>query len=68
MESDSELYQQAQRVAQKLRSAKRRLATTESCTGGWAKAFIDIRGSSQWFECTYCGSEGEPPLFLFWGV
>ncbi len=31
-----------------------RLATAESCTGGWvAKAITDIAGSSQWFEGGY---------------
>jgi hypothetical protein len=54
MESDSELYQLAERVAQKLRAAERRLATTESCADGWAaKAFTEILRSLQWFECTY---------------
>lgn len=29
-----------------------RLATAESCTGGWiAKACTDLAGSSAWFEC-----------------
>ena len=54
MESDSELYQLAERVAQKLRAAERRLATTESCADGWAaKTFTEILRSLQWFECTY---------------
>jgi nicotinamide-nucleotide amidase len=54
MVSDPELYELAARVAQKLRAAERRLATAESCTGGWvAKALTDIPGSSQWFECGY---------------
>ena len=31
-------------------SGARRVATAESCTGGWiAKALTDIAGSSQWF-------------------
>jgi nicotinamide-nucleotide amidase len=52
--SDPELYELAARVAQKLLAAERRLATAESCTGGWvAKALTDIPGSSQWFECGY---------------
>jgi nicotinamide-nucleotide amidase len=54
MKSDSELYDLAQRAGHKLRAAGRRLATAESCTGGWiAKALTDIPGSSQWFECGY---------------
>ena len=54
MVSDPELYELAARVGQKLRADERRLATVESCTGGWvAKALTDIPGSSQWFECGY---------------
>ncbi len=54
MVSDPELHELAARVGQKLRAAERRLATAESCTGGWvAKALTDIPGSSQWFECGY---------------
>ncbi len=31
-----------------------RLATAESCTGGWlAKILTDLSGSSVWFECGY---------------
>jgi nicotinamide-nucleotide amidase len=34
-----------------LLAAGRRVATAESCTGGWvAKCLTDIAGSSQWFE------------------
>src|SRR4029079_8782572 len=41
-------------VAERLLSAKRRLATAESCTGGWiAKLCTDIAGSSDWFECGF---------------
>ncbi len=54
MESDAELQELAERVGQKLRAAGRRLATAESCTGGWvAKALTDVPGSSQWFECGF---------------
>jgi len=39
-------------VAQKMISARLKLATAESCTGGWvAKAVTDLAGSSDWFEC-----------------
>lgn len=49
--SDEELAQIAQRVGAHLLSTGRRIATAESCTGGWiAKALTDIPGSSQWFE------------------
>src|SRR5580700_5001224 len=54
MERDPELYELAERVGQKLRAAGRRIATAESCTGGWvAKALTDVPGSSQWFECGF---------------
>jgi nicotinamide-nucleotide amidase len=54
MVSDAELYELAARVGQKLRAAARRLATAESCTGGWvSKALTDVPGSSQWFECGF---------------
>jgi nicotinamide-nucleotide amidase len=54
MMQDPELYELAARVGQKLRAAERRIATAESCTGGWvAKALTDVPGSSQWFECGY---------------
>jgi len=51
---DPELYELAARVGHKLHAAGRRLATAESCTGGWvAKALTDVPGSSDWFECGY---------------
>jgi nicotinamide-nucleotide amidase len=54
MATDNELFALSERVGQKLRAAGRRLATAESCTGGWvAKACTDIAGSSQWFECGF---------------
>ena len=54
MVSDLELYELAARVGHKLRAAGRRIATAESCTGGWlSKALTDVPGSSQWFECGF---------------
>ena len=54
MPSDPELYELATRVGHKLHAAGRRLATAESCTGGWvAKGLTDVPGSSDWFECGY---------------
>ena len=54
MGSDPGLYDLADRVGHKLRAAERRIATAESCTGGWvAKVLTDIPGSSQWFECGF---------------
>ncbi len=54
MATDNDFFVLSERVGQKLRAAGRRLATAESCTGGWvAKACTDIAGSSQWFECGF---------------
>ncbi|HEX4389806.1 MAG TPA: CinA family protein [Steroidobacteraceae bacterium] len=54
MLTDPELYELAARVGHKLHAAARRLATAESCTGGWvAKALTDVPGSSDWYECGY---------------
>jgi nicotinamide-nucleotide amidase len=54
MATDKELFALSERVGQKLRGAGRRIATAESCTGGWvAKALTDVAGSSQWFECGF---------------
>ena len=39
------------RVGQHLLAAGARLATAESCTGGWiARCITDVAGSSQWFD------------------
>jgi nicotinamide-nucleotide amidase len=52
--SDSALRSLAEKAGALLLAAKRRLATAESCTGGWvAKCLTDIAGSSQWFERGY---------------
>jgi len=54
MGNDHELFALSERVGQKLLAAARRLATAESCTGGWvAKACTDVAGSSRWFECGF---------------
>jgi len=46
-----ELARLASRVAARLNERGLRLATAESCTGGWvAKVLTDIAGSSEWFE------------------
>lgn len=38
------------RVGRRLANEEQRVATAESCTGGWiAKTLTDIAGSSQWF-------------------
>lgn len=41
-------------IAEELLRRGERLATAESCTGGWvAKACTDLAGSSAWFECGF---------------
>lgn len=54
MPDDAVLLELAVRVGRHLQSAGMRMATAESCTGGWiAKAITDVPGSSQWFECGF---------------
>jgi nicotinamide-nucleotide amidase len=49
-DSDAKLKRLAARVGRCLLKEHRRVATAESCTGGWiAKSLTDIAGSSQWF-------------------
>ncbi len=51
MISESELVTLARSLGMALKAASLRLATAESCTGGWvAKVVTDIEGSSDWFE------------------
>ena len=48
---DFALAELAAEVGRRLLRARRRLATAESCTGGWiGKCLTDIPGSSGWFE------------------
>jgi nicotinamide-nucleotide amidase len=50
----NEISELVARVARWALGAQYRIATAESCTGGWiAKAFTDAAGSSRWFECGY---------------
>jgi len=52
--SDNALSALAREVGVRLLESKRRLATAESCTGGWiAKLCTDIAGSSDWFDCGF---------------
>jgi nicotinamide-nucleotide amidase len=52
MATDHELSELVSRVARWALETGMRIATAESCTGGWiAKAFTDLAGSSRWFEC-----------------
>ncbi len=49
--SNDDLVALAGRVAERLIAHNLRLATAESCTGGWvAKVCTDLAGSSHWFE------------------
>jgi len=51
MQTDTELYQLAQRLGARLSKRGWVLATAESCTGGWvAKLVTDVPGSSAWFD------------------
>ncbi len=49
--ADRDLEALASKLGGALRARRLRVATAESCTGGWiAKALTDIAGSSQWFD------------------
>lgn len=48
---DHSLFELAVRVGHLSRERNLRLATAESCTGGWiSKVITDVAGSSEWFE------------------
>jgi nicotinamide-nucleotide amidase len=49
--TDAALAQRARIIGRELLARGLRVATAESCTGGWiAKALTDVAGSSLWFE------------------
>jgi nicotinamide-nucleotide amidase len=49
--SDRDLEAWARKLGRALEARGLRVATAESCTGGWiAKALTDVAGSSQWFD------------------
>jgi len=48
---DTSLQALAAEVGRRLKAAGHKLASAESCTGGWiGKALTDVAGSSAWFE------------------
>src|SRR5215510_10189512 len=52
--NDLALAALSREVGERLLATQRRLATAESCTGGWiAKLCTDIAGSSDWFDCGF---------------
>lgn len=52
--AEADLLILSQRVGAALQAAGQRLATAESCTGGWiAQCITAIAGSSAWFECSF---------------
>lgn len=65
MEKDA-IAVQVEQLAQRLKKRKLRLASAESCTGGWiAKVCTDQPGSSAWFErgfVTYSNTAKEEML------
>lgn len=50
--SEQAVAETAKKLGARLLMKGLRLATAESCTGGWiAKVLTDIAGSSDWFDC-----------------
>ena len=48
---DNALFDLAERLGQRLKAKGHKIATAESCTGGWiAQAITDVPGSSAWFD------------------
>ena len=48
---DNELFELAQQLGQLLKSKGKKIATAESCTGGWiAQTMTEVPGSSAWFD------------------
>jgi nicotinamide-nucleotide amidase len=52
--ADSELHARAAHFGARLLEARLKLASAESCTGGWvAKVATEVPGSSGWFDCAF---------------
>jgi nicotinamide-nucleotide amidase len=48
---DNELFELAQQLGLLLKSKEKKIATAESCTGGWiAQIITEVSGSSAWFD------------------
>jgi nicotinamide-nucleotide amidase len=48
---DNALFQLAERLGHSLKANSYKIATAESCTGGWiAQALTEVPGSSAWFD------------------
>jgi nicotinamide-nucleotide amidase len=48
---DSELLELAEKLGQLLKAKGEKIATAESCTGGWiAQIITEVAGSSAWFD------------------
>ncbi len=48
---DNALFELAERLGQSLKAKSYKIATAESCTGGWiAQAITEVPGSSTWFD------------------
>lgn len=48
---ESELFELAEQLGHKLKANGKKIATAESCTGGWiAQTITDVQGSSAWFD------------------
>ena len=48
---DNELCELAQQLGRLLKSKEKKIATAESCTGGWiAQIITEVSGSSAWFD------------------
>ncbi len=48
---ENELFELAQQLGLLLKSKEKKIATAESCTGGWiAQIITEVSGSSAWFD------------------
>jgi nicotinamide-nucleotide amidase len=63
--SDQQLYELAAPVGQTLKCHGFKLATAESCTGGWiAQCITDVPGSSAWFDRGFITYSNEAKIEL----